>query len=232
MEKSRENIHPITWIICGIAVIFVTGYFGFQMYQNVQQQRIKSEQINREQQEQEKLLLQKQLDQQSLDAKSQGITLDELKQQVIDLKNRPAEVKTETIIKAVPQETPKTGDPDYSTIVAEWQNRVAKVICDWSYSNGTIYKTGQGSGLLQQYKDIGTALITNKHVIVDENGYGASRCRIGIYGNGSRLIGNIGNKSPFFVDSEKDLATIDIGSEYNLPDDSGDTYGNFDKIAS
>lgn len=157
--------------------------------------------------------------------------IDALKKEVDELKNKP---QTSQAITEAPQEIPKSSDGDYSAIIAEWQDRVAMVICDWNYSNGTTYQTSQASGLLANYNTLGTALITNKHAIIDsDNNYGASVCRIGVYGKGSRLIGIAGNNSPVLIRDDIDLAIIKLASEHSLPDDPVNTdAGIFDQIAS
>jgi len=149
--------------------------------------------------------------------------IDTLRKEVDTLKNQ--ESKT-------PQAIVK--DADYSAIIAEWQDRVAMVICDWNYPNGETQQTTQASGLLANYNTIGTALITNKHAIISaDSSYGATVCRIGVYGEGSRLIGIAGNNSPVLFRDDIDIAIIKLGSEYSLPDDPINTdAGRFDEIAS
>ncbi len=155
---------------------------------------------------------------------SQQSEIDALKNEVEGLKQRPPQ----TVVQGASPSAPKSNDTDYSVIVSEWQDRVAKVICDWNYPDGSLIQSAQASGLLWKYKSAGTALITNRHV-VDENGYGANQCRVGVYGKGSRLISNTG----ILVGSNEDFAVIKLGSEYSLPDSpSNSDGGSFDAIAS
>ena len=51
MKENKEPIRPITWVIVGIAVVFITSYFGFQLYQGFQQKRIESEKVSKDQQD-------------------------------------------------------------------------------------------------------------------------------------------------------------------------------------
>ena len=164
------------------------------------------------------------------------IVYQNFQRQINDLKNRPAEVKTETIAKEVPQEIPKNSDTDYSVIVAEWQNRVAKVEC-----NNDAGQTIQGSGVLVNITGIGTSIVTNKHVVTDENtGQLFRTCTIGVYGRGGRIVGiNLGGTpgDPFILGGNEDWAYIkldvgwDIFSGEYVPDKSTNTdTSRFDEI--
>lgn len=50
MKENKKLIRLITWIVVGMAVIFVVGYFGFKLYTDFQQQRAESEKASKEQQ--------------------------------------------------------------------------------------------------------------------------------------------------------------------------------------
>jgi hypothetical protein len=75
----------------------------------------------------------------------------------------------------------------YSALVSEWKKRVAKIECTWKRSNGTPYLNLEGSAVLVKFAN-GLVAITNKHVIVDENGYSPSDCVVGIYDSGARAV--------------------------------------------
>ncbi len=78
---------------------------------------------------------------------------------------------------------------DDSTIAAEWQNRVAKVICTWNYSNGETYSGLQGSSLLINLSGYGLVAVTNKHVVTDSttgSPLAPNTCTVGVYGVGAR----------------------------------------------
>lgn len=71
-EEYKNGIRPSTWIFISIAIIFVVGFFGYQIFNNFQQQKAKEqkenekiekaylEQKNIDNQEAKRLLLQKQ----------------------------------------------------------------------------------------------------------------------------------------------------------------------------
>jgi len=51
MEENKEPIRLSTWIIVGMAVIFIAGSFVYYLYSGYQQRKLASEEINRKQQE-------------------------------------------------------------------------------------------------------------------------------------------------------------------------------------
>lgn len=220
-----EPLNKKVALICGAiilaAILVSAAILGTSYYKKEKIAQQERETALKSQQEQEKLLLQEQLKQQALDAKSQSAALDELKQQVVDLENRPAEIRTETI-----------KENNIPAIIAEWEDRVARVTCNWTYSNDKVYKTNQASGVLVNFTDIGTSLITNKHAVFDGD-YTARWCVIGVYGKGSRIVERSANKNPFLLSTNQDWAYIKLGNEYNLPSNPKNTdYGYFDEITS
>ena len=69
---------------------------------------------------------------------------------------------------------------DLSALIKHWQPIVGYIVCSFQYTDGTTYLTQSGSGSLIIYSD-GTgkrALLTNKHVVTDANGYGPAQCLI------------------------------------------------------
>ena len=146
--------------------------------------------------------------------------IENLKNEVKSLKERPAEIIKDS--------------SDYSAIVAEWQDRVARVECSWSYAHGAEYQVSLGSGVLVNFAGLGTTLITNRHVILDEGtNYIANYCIIGIYQRGARIVNYSRNKNPFILGDTQDWAYIKLGSEYSLPEDPQNSdAGFFDKIVA
>lgn len=136
--------------------------------------------------------------------------LDETTKRLDDLANKPPQ----TVIK----EVPSGGDADYSAIVAEWQDRVARVDCLWKDSNGKLIQSAQGSALLVNITGIGTSVITNQHVVLDDfNGkkYVADGCVVGIFGKGARTVEFAEDNTPFVLGGNLDWAYIKLGSAYN-----------------
>ena len=201
-------------LVAILVSVFIIGKDYYKKGGIVQQE---DEIALKSQQEKERLLLQDQLGQQALDAKSQSATLEELKKQIADLKNRP-------------QVIPKSNDADYSGVIAGWQGRIARVQCNWAYGDDKVYKTNQASGVLVNLTGIGTSLVTNKHAVFDGS-YVASWCVIGVYNKGARIVEYVTNKSPFILGDDQDFAYIKLGSEYNLPTNPQNSdYGYFDEV--
>lgn len=62
-------------------------------------------------------------------------------------------------------------------IVTEWTSRVVFVICKWTDPNtGKLLEAGRGSGTLNYFSDNGYNIITNRHVVTNEQGFGANEC--------------------------------------------------------
>ena len=223
INKNNKFIRPSTWIIIGIAVIFIIGVFGYQMYNKFQQRKIETEKKFSEQQKNEKLLLQNQLDQQALDAELQNTTLNELKQQITDLKNKQPEANTES-------KTIVINGANYTKIVTEWQNRVAEVVCffgEVDITKGTVPEVSGGSSLLANIEGYGLVAITNRHVITNNSGKIANYCVVGFYGGGFRVasVNSVGG-DPFLIDTRgKDSALIMLDDKFLT--DKGETKNQF-----
>lgn len=122
----------------------------------------------------------------------------------------------QTVIKEVPQEIQKNDNVDYSTIVAEWQNRVAMVTCYWGSSNEQSLTSVGGSALLTTIANYGFVAVTNKHVVTDSYGRTADSCMLLLAGFGD--ISSMATNSlkflygdPFLVDQNgRDTAYIKL----------------------
>ncbi|MBP7831583.1 MAG: trypsin-like peptidase domain-containing protein [Candidatus Pacebacteria bacterium] len=68
--------------------------------------------------------------------------------------------------------------PTVSGIVKAWQPVIAKITCEFRYTNGNLYAKQTGSSTLISLADGSRSLITNKHVVSDNAGYGPSSCAI------------------------------------------------------
>lgn len=163
MENEKEPIKPITWVAIGVAVIFVAGYFGFQLYQGFQKQILESEQRSKKQQD----LLSKQQEE-----------LEQAKKEIDDIKNQ----KPQIIIKQ--SDSPaitgtQNNPPSLSTIIAKWRPAVVYIECNFRYANtGNIISTNAGSGMVISDGDELTIVLTNKHIVSNEKGYVANECNI------------------------------------------------------
>ena len=89
-----------------------------------------------------------------------------------------------------------------SSIISQWRPLIANVECQFKYSDtGRLYQTSSGSGIAIKFDNTPSAILTNKHVLTDSNGYGADSC------------------SAKLLDSSEVLASSDIRSttkEYDL----------------
>ncbi len=71
-----------------------------------------------------------------------------------------------------------TPNIDVSEIVDKWKPYSVYIVCEFKYTNGTTYLKQGGSGT-----DYDGVVITNRHVITDENGYGPSSCSLKFTGS-------------------------------------------------
>ena len=65
-----------------------------------------------------------------------------------------------------------------SSIISQWRPLIANVECQFKYSDtGRLYQTSSGSGIAIKKFDLTlSAILTNKHVLTDSNGYRADSC--------------------------------------------------------
>ena len=128
------------------------------------------------------------------------------------LKNKPSEVNT-----------------DYSSIVAEWQDRVAQVICYWEDERGGLIREVSGSALLATIEHYGFVAITNKHIIIDEVYGTAGSCIVGLYSSGflTPSTKSIGGNPFLIAPNNRDSAYIRLADDFL--ESKNDTIGYFDK---
>ncbi len=68
---------------------------------------------------------------------------------------------------------------DLSGIIRQWKPIVGSVRCEFRYSDtGTLYGESFGSGIVLDPSNNPISVITNKHIITDEEGYYASFCDV------------------------------------------------------
>lgn len=66
-----------------------------------------------------------------------------------------------------------------SSIIKAWRPRVAYIECVFKYSDtGQVYNLSSGSGLALKYSNGTIAIVTNKHVLSDDNGYAPNNCAV------------------------------------------------------
>ncbi len=77
---------------------------------------------------------------------------------------------------------------DVASAVSHWKNRVAVIVCEFQYANGSVYQTSMGSAVVVEAAIMGTIALTNRHVIVnskDGKEYTPSWCTAEIAGVGT-----------------------------------------------
>ena len=191
-QKGFIQISVLITIIAGVMLVSGVGYFGiktFETYRVKQEEKIK---VGRE------LILaqQQQLDETTKEAgllkqESQD-TIKKLQEETskrLDIIQRDATNKINDIQKRSEEELSKQKEKaeaqntknDSAAIISHWRQLIAYVECDFRYSDtGQLYLKSSGSGTVMRYalkSDIITVL-TNKHVITDDNGFIASSCKV------------------------------------------------------
>ena len=202
-QRGFIQIPILIAIITGVLVIGGLGYIGVKQYKNYQSNQAEAQKVAQEKE--------KQINEEK---QRQNLTVENLKKEVEALKNKTPEIIQQTIIKEVP--TPKNGN-DLSSIIKQWRPVIAYIECDFLYSGGEFRFTLAGSGTLFKYSDGTANLLTNKHVIRDQDKYTPSFCRAKFIEDGNTFT---------FSQERLDIigdAVLDIG---NLIIKSPDEYVN------
>ncbi len=110
----------------------------------------------------------------------QQAEIDALKKTVEDLKNQ----KPQIIIKEVPA---KSG-PDLPSIISEWRNYTAFLIC-----SGVDQYTGQSytqtaTAFINRFDDNRLVILTNKHAVLDPSGNIVNRCEVAVPGDPNSIF--------------------------------------------
>jgi hypothetical protein len=203
----KEKIKLSTWVVIWIAILFIIGAGMFWIIENVIYSNASRQQISA--------------------TSTQSDEISNLQQQITDLKNKTPEVKTETVV--------VESQFDYSSIIAEWQDRIARIECTWTTPRGVEIQGNQASGILVDIEGLGVTAVTNQHVVRgDINGdYVANWCAVGVYGKGARIVEFAENNSPFVMGGYRDWAYIKLGDGYRSVDTPpNNDMGNFDTITS
>lgn len=109
---------------------------------------------------------------------------------------------------------------DYSAVVAQWQNRIARVSC--TFSDGS---TSTGAGTITSITGYGLVAVTNAHVITDEAGSAPRVCTVRVSGLGERVIRYSADNPQFFdfIKGGLDLAYIRISTPESATDNGAFT---------
>ncbi|HEU5114139.1 MAG TPA: trypsin-like peptidase domain-containing protein [Candidatus Paceibacterota bacterium] len=68
--------------------------------------------------------------------------------------------------------------PSTSDIVSKWDPIVAYIVCEFKYTDGSVYQVQSGSGTLVIDSNGHRSVLTNEHVVDDGSGYRPSECAI------------------------------------------------------
>ena len=176
--KNKISIPVLLSGVVVLSIIFWNLFNWFVDYQLERQTRIQQEKAQGE----ARILSQEQ-------------ELNQLKKQLLDLKNKPSESKS---------------NDNITNIVKKWGKRIAYLECIPFYDNYTV--TGSATIIGGEAGDIpGTAEIfalTNAHVITDNNGYAMKTCKILVNNEKVYTVTNSPGNIKMNVGKNGDWATI------------------------
>jgi len=126
----------------------------------------------------------------------------EMKSAAVESARTAREESAQNKISALEEKISQTKTYSLSSIISNWRPLIANVECQFRYSDtGRLYQKSSGSGIAIKFGNTPSAILTNKHVLFDNNGYGADSC------------------SAKLLDSDETLSSSDIRSsakEYDL----------------
>lgn len=126
----------------------------------------------------------------------------EIKSVATESARKAQEESAQNKISALEEKISQTKTYSLSSIISQWRPLIANVECQFKYSDTSrLYQKSSGSGIAIKFGNTPSAILTNKHVLIDSNGYGADSC------------------SAKLLDSNEILASSDIRSatkEYDL----------------
>lgn len=101
----------------------------------------------------------------------------ETKSLAVESTIKTQEESSQKKISSLEEKISKVKSYDATTIISQWRPLIANVECQFKYSDtGRLYQTSSGSGIAIKFENIPIAILTNKHIITDTNGYGADSC--------------------------------------------------------
>lgn len=170
-----------------LVAVLLVGFFylGFLAWQDYQIKKDRQMELALE----EKLLEAEQ-------DRLRDLEIENLKKEIDILKNKPPEVKTVTV-----EAKDKTVE-----IIKEWGGRVAQVSCTWTYDSGALLARATGSATILKLNNQIRA-VTNKHVILYQNKYAPSLCKITLPGVAAyEVVNNFSNN--YYVGVDEDFGYI------------------------
>ena len=101
----------------------------------------------------------------------------ETKSVAVESARMAKEESAQNKISALEEKISQTKTYSLSSIISNWRPLIANVECQFRYSDtGRLYQKSSGSGIAIKFDNTPGAILTNKHVLIDNNGYGADSC--------------------------------------------------------
>ena len=101
----------------------------------------------------------------------------EMKSAAVESARKAQEESAQNKISALEEKISQTKTYSLSSIISNWRPLIANVECQFRYSDtGRLYQKSSGSGIAIKFENTPSAILTNKHVLTDSNGYGADSC--------------------------------------------------------
>lgn len=120
----------------------------------------------------------------------------EIKNLAVESTIKTQEESSQKKITSLEEKISKVKLYDATTIISQWRTLIANVECQFRYSDtGRLYQTSSGSGIAIKFENIPTAILTNKHLITDANGYGADSCSAKLLDSNETIISSSAVKS-------------------------------------
>ena len=123
-------------------------------------------------------------------------------------------------ITSLEEKLSKVKSYEITTIISQWRPLIANVECQFKYSDtGRLYQTSSGSGIAIKFENTPSSILTNKHVITDNNGYGAESCSVKLLDSNEKITS---------FDTRKSAKDYDVG--YIYVNNPGDYFKNITSV--
>ena len=136
----------------------------------------------------------------------------EIKSFAVESTRKTQEESSQKKILSLEEKISKVKSYDATTIISHWRPLIANVECQFKYSDtGRLYQTSSGSGIAIKFDNLPSAILTNKHILTDNNGYGANSCSVKLLDSAEKIISS---------DTKNLVKNYDLGYIYiNNPSD-------------
>jgi len=112
----------------------------------------------------------------------------EIKSAAVESARKAQEESAQNKISALEEKISQTKTYSLSSIISDWRPLIANVECQFRYSDtGRLYQKSSGSGIAIKFGNTPSAILTNKHVLIDGSGYGADSCSAKLLDSGETL---------------------------------------------